>query len=42
VADEEATQPILETLFDMRWRLQEVHEIVAGGGDDGEEEEEDA
>jgi hypothetical protein len=41
VSDTEATQLILETLFDMRWRLQEVHDVVVGG-DDGEEEEENA
>jgi hypothetical protein len=41
VAGAEATQLILETLFDMRWRIQEVHEVVVGE-DDGEEEEEDA
>jgi hypothetical protein len=42
VSDTEATQLILETLFDMRWKLQEVHDVVVGGDDNGEEEEEDA
>jgi hypothetical protein len=41
LSDAEATQLILETLFDMRWRLQEVHQVVVGGDEDGEEEEED-
>jgi hypothetical protein len=42
MSDNEATQLILEALFDMRWGLHEVHAVVVGGDDDGEEEEEDA
>jgi hypothetical protein len=38
--DTEATELMLETLFELRWRVRELHwELI--GGDDGEEAEED-
>ena len=42
VEDPEATQLILQTLFDIRWRVDDIHAVVVGGDDDGEAEEEDA
>lgn len=40
VSDSEATQLILETLFDIRSNVREIHGAIFGGGDDEEEEEE--
>jgi hypothetical protein len=45
VAGDEATQLILETLFVVRAKVSEIHELVVGIDDeegDGEEEEEDS
>jgi hypothetical protein len=41
VSDDEATQLILETLFDIRVRVKEIHEVVVESEDDDEETEED-
>jgi hypothetical protein len=41
VDDPEATQLMLETLFDIRAEVHEIHEAVVVGEDDDEEEEED-
>ena len=40
VDDAEATQLMLETLFEIRWRVRDIHYAVAED-DDGEEEEEE-
>ena len=41
--DPEATKLILETLFDMKWRIRDIHAVVIEGDDNGEaQEEEDA
>jgi hypothetical protein len=42
VEDTEATQLILETLFDLRVAVYEIHDTVVGEDEDDEEEEEDA
>jgi hypothetical protein len=42
VDDTEATQLMLETLFEIRWRVREVHAVIIGEEDDGEAEEDDA
>ena len=43
VEDLEATQLMLQTLFDIRWRVDEIHAVVVVEDEDGEaEEEEDA
>lgn len=39
--DSEATQLMLETLFDIKVRVREIHEVVVDPEDDGEEEEEE-
>ena len=39
--DPEATQLMLETLFDIKVRVREIHEVVVDPEDDGEEEEEE-
>jgi hypothetical protein len=39
VEDEEATHLMLETLFELRWRVREIHYELLGD-DNGEEEEE--
>jgi hypothetical protein len=41
VDDGEATQLMLETLFDIKVRVREIHEVVVEAEDDGEEEEEE-
>jgi hypothetical protein len=45
VADDEATQLMLETLFVVRAKVSEIHAVVVGvdddEGEDGEEEEEE-
>jgi hypothetical protein len=41
VDDSEATQLMLETLFDIKVRVREIHEVVVEAEDDGEEEEEE-
>jgi hypothetical protein len=41
VDDSEATQLMLETLFDIKVRVREIHEVVVDSEDDGKEEEED-
>ncbi len=41
VEDDEATQPMLEALFDMRIMIGEIHDAVVEPGDDDEEAEED-
>jgi hypothetical protein len=41
VDDSEATQLMLETLFDIKVRVREIHEVVVDPEDDGEEEEEE-
>jgi hypothetical protein len=41
VDDSEATQLMLETLFDIKVRVREIHEVVVDSEDDGEEEEEE-
>jgi hypothetical protein len=42
VPDDEATQLMLETLFDIRATVKEIHEAVVEPKDDDEETEEDA
>ncbi len=42
VADDEATHVILETLFDMRIKVDEIHAAVVEPEDDDEETEEDS
>jgi hypothetical protein len=42
VPDDEATQLMLETLFDIRATVKEIHEAVVEPEDDDEETEEDA
>jgi hypothetical protein len=42
VEDTEATQLILETLFDLRVAVYGIHDTVVGEDEDDEEEEEDA
>jgi hypothetical protein len=37
VDDPEATQLILQTLFDIKVQVSEIHWAVLGGGDDEEE-----
>jgi hypothetical protein len=32
---------MLEALFEIRWRVRDIHEAVVEGEDDGEAEEED-
>ena len=39
--DTEATQLMLESLFEIRWRVRDIHEAVVEGDDDGEAEEEE-
>jgi hypothetical protein len=39
VEDGEAMQLILETLFDVRAVVHEIHEVIVGEEDDEEEEE---
>ncbi len=39
--DIEATQLMLETLFDIKIRVREIHEVIVEPGDDDEEEEEE-
>ncbi|HEY9457828.1 MAG TPA: hypothetical protein VIQ56_07980 [Gaiella sp.] len=39
--DSEATELMLETLFDIKVRVREIHEVVVDPEDDGEEEEEE-
>jgi hypothetical protein len=39
VEDNEATRLTLETLFELRWRVRDIHDVVVED-DDGEEEEE--
>jgi hypothetical protein len=41
VDDSEATELMLETLFDIKVRVREIHEVVVDPEDDGEEEEEE-
>jgi hypothetical protein len=41
VEDSEATQLMLEALFDIRSNVTEVHEEVVGPDEDDEEEEEE-
>jgi hypothetical protein len=41
VDDSEATELMLETLFDIKVRVREIHEVVVDSEDDGEEEEEE-
>ena len=36
----EAKQLILETLFDVRGNVRDIHRAIVGGGDDEEEEAE--
>ena len=38
---EKATQLMLESLFEIRWRVRDIHEAVVEGEDDGEAEEEE-
>ena len=40
--DAEATQLVLETLFDVRAAVYEIHDYLLGDDDGEEEEEEDA
>lgn len=42
VDDPEATQLMLEALFDIKWDVRDIHGAIFGGGDDGEEAEEDS
>ena len=42
MADAEATQLMLETLFDIRAAVYEIHDAVVEPEDDDEETEEDA
>jgi hypothetical protein len=42
VEDSEATQVILETLFDLRVAVFEIHDAILGEDDDEEETEADA
>jgi len=39
VEDREATQLMLESIFDIKWRVIDIHEAIFGG-ENGEEEEE--
>jgi len=41
MSDTEATQLMLETLFELRWRVRDTHSGLFGEDDDGEEEEEE-
>jgi hypothetical protein len=41
VGDTEATQLMLETLFELRWRVRDIHHELFGEDDNGEEEEEE-
>jgi hypothetical protein len=41
VDDSEATELMLETLFDIKVRVRGIHEVVVDSEDDGEEEEEE-
>jgi hypothetical protein len=41
VEDSEATQLMLEALFDIRADVSEIHAVVVGGDEDEEEAEED-
>jgi hypothetical protein len=41
VEDTEATQLMLETLFDVKVKVSEIHEVVVGRDEDDEEEEEE-
>ena len=40
--DEEATQLMLEALFDIKVAVYEIHRVLLGGEDDEEEETEDS
>ena len=40
-SDTEATQLMLEMLFDIKVRVTEIHEVLFGGKDDDEEEAEE-
>jgi hypothetical protein len=42
VEDTEATQLILEALFDLKAAIYEIHDVVVGEDGSDEEEEEDA
>jgi hypothetical protein len=42
VDDTEATQLMLETLFDLKAAVYEIHAVVVGEDESDEEEEEDA
>jgi hypothetical protein len=43
VEDPEATQLMLEMLFDIKWRVRDMHAVIFGEDEDGEaKEEEDA
>jgi len=42
VSDTEATQLMLEALFDIRVAVYDIHDVIFGGDDDGEAAEEDA
>lgn len=41
MVDPEDTQLMLETLFDIKVRVREIHEVVVDPEDDDEEEEEE-
>jgi hypothetical protein len=42
VDDTEATQLMLETLFEIRSRVRDLHAVIIGEEDDGEAQEENA
>jgi hypothetical protein len=42
VADAEATELLLDAVFEIRGRVREIHEVIFGGEDEEEEEEEGA
>jgi hypothetical protein len=42
VDDPEATQLMLQTLFDIKADVRDIHDVIFGGGDDGEETEDDS
>jgi hypothetical protein len=42
VDDPEATQLMLETLFDIKRDVRDIHRAIFRGGDDEEEEQDDA
>ena len=42
VMDDEATQLILQTLFDIKGDVRDIHDVIFGGGDYGDQPEDDS